>query len=232
MINTVHLWDCIEIMKSIPDGSIDAIITDPPYKTISWWNKSEKWKSGYKNSILSKNDWKWWLEYNDIKITDYIWEFYRILKEWTHLYIMTNNKNLKTFLIEIEKAWFDFHNLLVWEKKQCNTNRWYLRNTEYVLFFKKWKAKTINNPSTFPILRFEKETFMNEHPNKKPYELFETFVLNSSKEWETILDPFSWSMVLADVCENTNRKWICIEQDQWYFDIWINRLNNHNIVSV
>ena len=221
---TAYLWDCLEVMKTIPDNSIDCIITDPPYKTIRWWNKSEKWKYWYKNSILSKNDWKWWLEYNDIKITDYIWEFYRILKDWTHLYIMTNNKNLEMFLTEIRKAWFDFHNFLVWEKKQCNTNRWYLRNTEYILFFKKWKCKTINNPSTFPILRFKKETFMNEHPNKKPYELFETFVSNSSKEWEIILDPFSWSMVLADVCENLNRKWICVEKDETYFNIWVERI--------
>ena len=38
MINTVHLWDCLEVMKSIPDGSIDAIITDCPYGTTkcSW----------------------------------------------------------------------------------------------------------------------------------------------------------------------------------------------------
>ena len=35
MINTVINWDCLEIMKSIPDGSIDAIITDPPYGTTA-----------------------------------------------------------------------------------------------------------------------------------------------------------------------------------------------------
>lgn len=212
-------WDCLEEMKKMESESIDCIITDPPYNTKSWWNKSEKWKDKYKTSILSENNWKWWLLHNNIKIQDYIWEFYRVLKQWTHLYIMTNNKNLKEFLIEIEKVWFDFHNLLVWEKKQCNTNRWYLRNTEYILFFKKWKAKTINNPSTFPILRFQKETFLNEHPNKKPYELFETFVLNSSNEWDILFDPFAWSMVLADVCRNTNRNYICIEKDETYFNI-------------
>ena len=38
MINTVHLWDCLEVMKSIPDGSIDAIITDPPY-----WSTACRW---------------------------------------------------------------------------------------------------------------------------------------------------------------------------------------------
>lgn len=219
-------WDCIEEIKKMESKSIDLIVTDPPYKTISWWNKSEKWKSWYKTSILSKNDWKWWLEHNNINIKDYIWEFYRVLKQWTHLYIMTNNKNLKEFLIEIEKVWFDFHNFLIWEKKQCNTNRWYLRNTEYILFFKKGKAKTINNRSTFPILRYKKETFVSNHPNKKPYELFETLILNSSKEWEIVLDPFMWSWVCWDICKNLNRDFIGIELSQEYFEIAKKRIEN------
>jgi site-specific DNA-methyltransferase (adenine-specific) len=131
---------------------------------------------------------------------------------------MTNNKNLKEFLIEIEKVWFNFHNFLIWEKKQCNTNRWYLRNTEYILFFKKWKCKTINNPSTFPILRYEKETFISNHPNKKPYELIETLILNSSNEWDLVLDPFMWSWVAWVVCKNNNREFIWIDLDEEYFN--------------
>ena len=47
--------DCLEVMKDIPDGSIDLIVTDPPYRTISGGTKS-KWASGYPNSVLSKND--------------------------------------------------------------------------------------------------------------------------------------------------------------------------------
>lgn len=218
--------DSIEILKTIPSESIDLIVTDPPYKTISGWNKNEKWKSGWNNSILSKNDWKGWLKHNEIKITDYIWEFYRILKPWTHLYIMTNNKNLEKFLTEIRKAWFDFHNFLVWEKKQCNTNRWYLRNTEYILFFKKWKCKTINNPSTFPILRFEKETFVSTHPNKKPYELFETFILNSSQKWDIVLDPFMWSWVAWLVCKNNDRYFVWIDLNEEYFKEIQNKLES------
>jgi len=214
----IKFWDSLEILKTLESESIDLIVTDPPYKTISWGNKNEKWKSGWNSSILSKNDWKGGLKHNSIKIQDYIWEFYRILKPWTHLYIMTNNKNLKEFLIEIEKVWFNFHNFLIWEKKQCNTNRWYLRNTEYILFFKKWKCKTINNPSTFPILRYEKETFISNHPNKKPYELIETLILNSSNEWDLVLDPFMWSWVAWIVCKNNNREFIWIDLDEEYFN--------------
>lgn len=219
-------WDCLEEMKKMESESIDLIVTDPPYEVIKWWNKSETWKWLWWNSILKENNWKWWLKHNSIHIKDYIWEFYRVLKEWTHLYIMTNNKNLKEFLIEIEKVWFKFHNFLIWEKKHCNTNRWYLRNTEYILFFRKWKAKSINNKSTFPIFRFENETFVTNHPNRKPYELFYKIIENSSKKWETILDPFMWSWVSWVVCKNINRNFIGIELDKEYFEIAKKRIKN------
>ena len=224
---TAYLWDCLEVMKTIPDNSIDCIITDPPYKTISWWNKSEKWKSGYKNSILSKNDWKWWLEYNDIKITDYIWELYRVLKEWSHCYLMTNNLNLEEFLTEARKSWFQLHNLLIWEKWNKLANRRYMKSFEPILFLRKWKAKYINNLWDDAILRHKNPT-NKLHPTEKPVSLFKQMILNSSSEWDVILDPFMWVWWLAVACENTNRKWICIEKDENYFNIWVERILNLN----
>ena len=50
--------DCLEIIKNIPDNSVDLVVTDPPYRTISGGNKSTKWKSGYAKSVLYKNDGK------------------------------------------------------------------------------------------------------------------------------------------------------------------------------
>ena len=54
-IKLIH-GDCLEVMKDIPDGSVDLIVTDPPYRTISGGNKSIKWKSGYSTSVLSENE--------------------------------------------------------------------------------------------------------------------------------------------------------------------------------
>ena len=56
---------------------------------------------------------------NDIKISDWIPEVYRVLKPDSHCYIFTNALNLKDMLIETEKAGFKLHNLLVWEKNNC-----------------------------------------------------------------------------------------------------------------
>lgn len=212
------MGDCLEEMKKIPDGSIDCIITDPPYRVISWWNKCKDWR----NFVFNENDWKLF-KHNNINIWDYIGELFRVLKDQSHCYIMTNNMNLENFLTEIRIAWFWFHNLLVWRKNTKNANRWYMKEIEYIIFCRKWKAKTINNCWYWQVLEFSNPR-NKLHPTEKPVELIRVLVENSTKEWDIILDPFSWSNSLWLACENTNRKWICIEKDENYFNIWLNRL--------
>lgn len=217
------LWDCLEEMKNIPDGSIDCIITDPPYRVISWWNKCKHWR----NFVFNENDWKLF-KHNNINIWDYIGELFRVLKDQSHCYIMTNNMNLENFLTEIRFAWFSFHNLLVWRKNTKNANRWYMKELEYIIFCRKWKSKTINNCWSWQVLEFSNPR-NKLHPTEKPVALIQVLVENSTKEGDIILDPFSGSNSLWVACENTNRKWICIEKEQSYFDIGIERINKLTI---
>ena len=86
--------DCLELMKNIPDNSIDLIVTDPPYKLTSrgssgtmggYW-KEEKAKKG----VIFDN--------NSISCKEYLPEFYRILKEKSILYLMCNNTNLQEMI--------------------------------------------------------------------------------------------------------------------------------------
>ena len=102
---------CMEVFKDLPDNSIDLVVTDPPYRVISGGNKSEKWKSGYNSSVLYRNDGKIF-DNNDIKFSDWLPEVYRVLKDNSHFYCMTNVLNMKELLIECEKVGFKLHNIL------------------------------------------------------------------------------------------------------------------------
>ena len=62
------------------------------------------------------------------------------------------------------------------------------------------------------------------HPTQKPVALMEYLIKTYTQEGETVLDFTAGSFTTAVACENTNRKWICIEQDETYFNIWIKRL--------
>ena len=221
--------NCLDVMKDIPDGSIDLIVTDPPYKTISGGNKS-KWASGYPNSVLSKNDGKIF-EQNDINHLDWLKESYRVLKNSSHIYIMTNLLNLFTIQQLAERVGFKTHNLLVWEKNNANANRWYMKNCEYVLFMRKGNAKTINDPSSKTVHKFNNIIGNKIHPTEKPVELMELYILNSSKEGETVLDPFmgGGSIILAAI--KNNRIGIGIEKDEEYFKIAEQRINARKLFS-
>ena len=213
--NVCYQGDCLDVMKSIPDKSIDMILVDPPYKVISGGNKSEL--AGWHGSVLEKNDGRIF-KHNNIKFSDYLPELFRLLKDGSHCYVMVNFINLNELLDESKKAGFEQHNLLVWEKNNKVLSRWYMKNAEYILFLYKKPAKKINNIGTPTILKANNPR-NKIHPTEKPVELLEIMINNSSKENDIILDCFAGSGSLGMACKNTNRNFILIEKDEKYCDI-------------
>ena len=216
--------DSVELLKGLESNSIDLLVTDPPYRTISGGNKSTKWKSGYPTSVLSENDGKIF-EHNDINHLDWLKESYRVLTDSSHIYIMTNLLNLFTIQQLAERVGFKTHNLLIWEKNNANANRWYMKNCEYVLFMRKGNAKTINNPSSKTVHKFNNIIGNKVHPTEKPVELMQYYIENSSKENDIVLDPFMGSGSTGVACINTNRNFIGMELDDKYFEIAKARIN-------
>ncbi|MFA5634136.1 MAG: site-specific DNA-methyltransferase [Candidatus Dojkabacteria bacterium] len=209
--------DAIDVLNTLPDNSIDLVVTDPPYRTISGGNrKSDKFKSGYPTSVLHKNDGKIF-KYNDIDHEQWLKECYRVLKDNTQIYIMTNTLNLFKLQEIATKVGFKLHTLLVWEKNNCNFSRWYLKNCEYILFMRKGQAKSINNMSTKTVHKHDNILKNKIHPTEKPVGLMELYISNSSQEGETVLDPFMGVGSTGVAALNLNRKFIGIEIDPEYY---------------
>ena len=206
--------DCLEGMKAIPDNNIDLIVTDPPYKT------TQRGSSGGTGGILKEEMTKRGkvFKHNDIEFNEWLPELYRVLKDTGHAYIMSNNKNLKDMLIEIEKAGFSIYKTLIWAKNSPITNMFYMDSHEYIIFCRKGKAKRINNCGTKSVLNVDNPR-NKVHPTEKPVELMEILINNSSQEGELVLDPFIGSGTTAIACINTNRNYIGFELDKQYYDI-------------
>jgi site-specific DNA-methyltransferase (adenine-specific) len=227
-LNTIYNMDCIEGMKLIPDGSIDLIVTDPPYLTTSRWCAGNSWWMLQKE--INKN-WKVF-QHNDIKIEDYAYDSYRILKEWSHCYIMTNHKNLIDMLNIFTNQWFHFIKSLIWNKWNKIMWQYYMSQFEYILFFRKWFWKKISNCWTADILEVpnkkqKQEDWKNMHDTEKPVELMKILIENSSHEWDIVFDPFMWIWTTAIACMNTNRNFIWFELDEQYRTIANNRIAEH-----
>ena len=218
-IELIH-GDCLKEMKNIPDGSIDLVVTDPPYRCISGGLNGTNKHQGC--LVDTGNDGKLF-KHNSIKPSEFMPVLYKVLKPQSHAYIMTNTKNLELMLMEARLSGFYLHNLLVWIKNNCTVNRWYMKNAEYILFLKKGKAVSINNKGNKTAHEFNNPT-NKAHPTEKPIDLMSMYIENSSNYNDIVLDPFMGSGTTGVACKNLNRNFIGIELDETYFNISKDRI--------
>ena len=231
MDNTIRMinGDSIEFMKGLQDESIDLIVTDPPYRITP---KGCAGNSG--GMMTTKMTMKGTIfKHNDIKPSEYIPEFYRLLKDGSHCYIMTNHVNLQEMINVATECGFKFIKSLIWNKGNKIMGRFYMSQFEYILFFRKGKGVKINNCGTADILnvpnkKLKGEDGKNLHDTEKPIELMKILVANSSKENDVVLEPFMGIGAVPIACKELNRQCIAIELDKEYYNVSVNRLNAYN----
>ena len=230
-INTIQLGDCYELIKQIPDKSIDLVYIDIPYEKT----KSNGYYSG--GGSFGVNNRKYQRDLRNKGLMDGIKttildELCRVMK-YIYIYIWCSKEQLPKLL----KYFLDkgcFYELLVWCKTNptptCNGK--YLSDVEYCLMFREkgtlisgtYKTKSKFYVST--VNKKDKKEF--KHPTIKPLELVKNHIINSSKENDIILDCFCGSGTTCVAAKELGRKFIGIEIDPEYHKIAINRLNGIN----
>lgn len=226
------MGNCIDVMKKIPDGSIDLIVTDPPYNISGL-------SSGvvlHGRDVNTKNFGNW--DYG-FEVKPIVKEFKRLLKPKGQVYIFTSEKLFVQYRLEMEKLKFHFRNLIVIEKKnplpKIRQVSW--RNaTEYILYAGRNKTekcdytfnwlgqKEMVNVFKIAILGGQERRQFGFHANQKPLKIVEKLIRVSSNEDDIILDPFLGSGTTAVACQNLHRKFIGIESDAKYVKMAWNRL--------
>lgn len=222
---TIYHDDVLNIMKMMDDNSVDLVVTDPPYKVTSKGNAGTMggmMKSTYMDGKIFKH--------NNIKPQEYIPEFYRLLKDGSHCYIMTNHVNLQEILNVATNSGFKFVKSLVWNKGNKISGTYYMSQFEYILFFRKGKAKQINYCGTADILNIPNkkqkgEDGKNLHDTEKPVELMKILIANSSQENDIIFEPFLGIGATAVASLELNRRCVGVEIDETYFNISKQRIN-------
>ena len=227
--------DCLEMMKSIPDGSVDLCVSDIPYK-LTGGGKGDGANSKRPKGILEDNSQLMKVP----KFEDWLPELYRVMKSGTHLYLMCNFKNLNDLMNKSLAVGFKHINLLVWEKNNCTPSQFYMKNCEYTLLLRKGKSKYINDiGGSKTVHKFNNIIGNKVHPTEKPEELMKFYVENSSNRGDTVLDMFMGSGSTGVACVNINRNFVGVELDENYFNIAEKRIqealdnkeNNINEVS-
>lgn len=233
-LNSLVQGDCLEVMNDIPDKSIDLVLTDPPYKIISGGvtiipNKNEP--KGIFNRRDKRKDWNdnarngKMFNHNDIKFSQWIPEIYRVLKDSSHFYVMCNDRNMQELLNVCTHNKFKLVNILAWKKNNVTPNRYYMKNMEFILLFRKGRAKSINNLGSKQC--FEINNLRNKnHPTEKPISLMKILIENSSNMGDLILEPFAGAGSTIIACKELNRNYIGIEISPEYCEIIRKRIAN------
>lgn len=216
--------DCLEYMKTLPDKSFDLVLTDPPYG-------------------MNKGDWDKKAFYEIGK------ECFRVMKDNAAIYMFCGDNSYIEARQEIEK-YFNFQRTIIWEKENIYGGGDYLLAHEYILYAKKGNP-TFNNigrPATRSGMKYgdrakEKSVWKSKgfnnacheylearHPTQKPLQILHKIILNSSKESDTILDPFMGSGTTLVACKQLNRNGVGIEISPDYCEIARKRLEQSTLL--
>lgn len=211
---TLNHGDCVDVMKTIPDNSVDLIVADPPYFLGMTHN-------GQKG------------DFNDLAICKPFFasvadEFKRILSPKGEFYIFTDWRGY-AFYYPIFSERLPLKNLIVWDKKSGAGN-FYTYSHEFIMYGvncnKNKKGRNVWVETAFSSGAM-KTNGKKVHPTQKPVELIEKIIRNSSDPGDTILDPFMGSGTTGVASERVgNRNFIGIEINEIYFTIAKQRINN------
>jgi len=237
------MGDCLELMKEIPNESIDMILCDLPYGTTQ-----NKW-----DSIIP---------------FDKLWEEYERVIKLNGAIVLTSAEPFTSALVMSNPKLFRYD--IIWEKQKgsdpLNAKRKPLRSHENILLFYKKQptynpqfeqgepytrkgdcrvkssnfneAKTINDKGSkdgkrYPktVVKFSSEGMNsnNLHPTQKPQKLMEYLIKTYTNEGGLVLDNAMGSGTTMVACQNTNRSGIGMELDENYFNVAVTRVDGKKI---
>lgn len=240
-INQIHQGDCLALMPSIPDKSVDMILCDLPYGTTNCaWD-----------SIIDMG--KLWQEYERVikdngaivltasaSFTFKLWQS----NEQLFRYKMVWDKNCKIGFMDANRRPMRQHeDVLIFYKKPPIYNPQKSKGDKYRNKRKKndvpeymgriERTDTVNNGDRYPsdIISIDSVILSKEgggmHPTQKPVALFEYLIKTYTNENDLVLDNCAGSGTTAIACINSNRRYICIEQNEEYIKRSRQRVQDH-----
>lgn len=232
--NVIYNEDCMDIIRQLPDNSVDLIVTDPPYLISRDSNFS---KGKVKNTDVDR--FRISIDFGDWDSEDYftldnfetvVQECYRVLKRGGTLITFFDLWKLSTARQIFEKSKFKQIRFAEWVKTNpvpINSKVNYLTNCREILISgvkgsnPTFNSQYDNGIYLYPICHGKERT---SHPTQKPLSLIEDIIKKHSNEGDVVLDCFMGSGTTGVACINLGRVFIGIERDKDFFNISKERL--------
>lgn len=216
--------DCLEIMKDIPDNSIDLIVTDPPYLIKYKTNRRKNKSHDFCSEILNDDNYE--------LIEKFFKESFRVLKKNSAMYCFCSSKTIDYFMKQVFSNGFTIKNQIIWVKNNWSAGdlkAQFGQQYEIILLLNKGRKK-FNGKRLSDVWVFPKVSGKNQfHQNQKPLELIEQCIEKHSKINDLVLDPFMGSGTTGVACKELHRNFIGIELEEKYFEIAKKRIEETKI---
>lgn len=225
--NKIYNIDCIEYMKTLPNESVDSIITDPPYNISRENNFKTMGRAG-----IDFGEWD-----KKFNLTDWIKIANSKIKKGGNIIVFNDWKNMTEITKELEKCGFEIKDLIRWEKSNPmprNRDRRFITDYEVAVWAVKkggkWTFNRLDEKYERPLIKCgitsKKEKEFGGHPTQKPIEVMKWIIERLTNKGDIVLDPFMGSGTTGVACTLTDRYFIGLELDNTYFDIAKQRIEN------
>ena len=195
-VNLIH-GDCLEHMRAMPAGSVDAVVTDPPYGTKT--NQRDGWMVGELSNVMPL----------------VLPEIHRVLKGDGAFYCFTSWTMMSDWLLRYQQ-YFKLQNIIIWDKQRhsgCySSNAW-----QYT-----WEGIFFGIKGSRKVREYQRDVIQSTEKGKrramqKPVDVIEKLLLASTDVGQIVLDPFMGSGTTGVACVNLKRDFIGIEINEEYF---------------
>lgn len=192
--------DAVAWLQTLPDTSVDLIITDPPYESLEK-HRAIGTTTRLKNSKASSN--QWFQIFPNSRFEALFEQLYRVLKRDRHCYVFCDAETMFVIKPIAEAAGFKFWKPIVWDKVAIGMGYHYRARYELILFFEKGKRK-LNNLGIPDILTVKR--IYRGYPTEKPVGVSEILIEQSTQPGELVIDPFMGSGSVGVAALNVTRQ--------------------------
>jgi len=205
-LNKIELMDCLDGLRSIPDKSVDLVVTDPPY--VVGVSSNARKGSQFEGFIIEPYFREW------------IVEVKRVLKDDGAAYVFCDWRTypalFRAFCNQMTIA-----NCIVWDFGWIKAGLDYRYRHEFIIYLRKEESQRIKNRSLADVWNIKPINFTAErfHNAEKPLEILRLMIEQSSEEGDVVLDPFMGSGSTAVACKQLNRHFVGFEINPETLDI-------------
>lgn len=246
-INKIFQGNCIEILKKLPENSIDLIFADPPYNLQL---SGDLYRPNQTKVDGVNDNWDKFSSFNEYDKFTFSWlkECKRVLKKDGTIWVIGSYHNIFRVGKIIQDLGFWILNDVLWIKTNPMPNFkgtrfnnahetliWASENekSKYTFNYKSMKVfnddKQLRSDWFIPLCsgneRIKDENGNKAHSTQKPFELLYRVIISTSKVGDIVLDPFFGSGTTGAVAKRLKRSYIGIEQEEKYIEIATKRIN-------